>query len=247
MSLRASLCFFTRLPVGRPAEGFVFSGVVAWFPVVGLTVGLLGGLFLWLASLVLPPLLCGAAGCLIWIALTGGLHLDGVADCGDGMLLEAPKERRLEVMKDSRLGTYGAVALFTLLLFKAAALGTLSQSFSADLPSLGRALSLCAMSAMLGRNSTFLALRLPSARRGGMGSHVLEGVTLRHALIALAISLVICFFNGSAGLAALVSGLCAALLVFGAAVHRLGGVTGDVFGCCIEITECAALTACALV
>ena len=126
MMLRAALGFFTRLPIGSAPLPPTFRGVAVWLPVVGLIIGLLISLALGLAAQILPASLCGVIGCLAWVAVTGGLHLDGVADCGDGLIVEAPPARRLEIMKDSRLGTFGGAALFFILALKAAALGALA-------------------------------------------------------------------------------------------------------------------------
>lgn len=110
MMLRAALGFFTRLPIGSAPLPPTFRGVAVWLPVVGLIIGALVSLALGLAAQLLPASLCGVIGCLVWVAVTGGLHLDGVADCGDGLIVEAPPARRLEIMKDSRLGTFGGAA-----------------------------------------------------------------------------------------------------------------------------------------
>ena len=115
MTLRAALGFFTRLPIGSAPLPPTFRGVAVWLPMVGLIIGLLVSLALGLAAQILPASLCGVIGCLAWVAVTGGLHLDGVADCGDGLIVEAPPARRLEIMKDSRLGTFGGAALFFIL------------------------------------------------------------------------------------------------------------------------------------
>ena len=111
MKFRAALGFFTRLPVGSAPLPPTFQGVIVWLPAIGLIVGLLAALAVALATLLLPAQLGGVIGCLVWVFITGGLHLDGVADCGDGLLVEAPPERRLEIMKDSRLGTFGQSGL----------------------------------------------------------------------------------------------------------------------------------------
>ena len=121
MMLRAALGFFTRLPIGSAPLPPTFRGVAVWLPVVGLIIGALVSLALGLAAQLLPASLCGVIGCLVWVAVTGGLHLDGVADCGDGLIVEAPPARRLEIMKDSRLGTFGGAALFFILALKASA------------------------------------------------------------------------------------------------------------------------------
>lgn len=117
--------------------------------------GLAGGLT-WAATLLFPPLVCGVIGCACWVAITGGLHLDGVADCGDGLPVEVPKERRLEIMKDSRLGTFGGTALFFNLAFKGAALAALAACGSWEL-----LLTACALAGLLAaaRSSSPCAFR----------------------------------------------------------------------------------------
>lgn len=244
--LRAALGFFTRLPIGSAPLPPTFRGVIVWLPVVGLIVGALAACALGLAALALPATLCGVIGCLVWVAVTGGLHLDGVADCGDGLIVEAPPVRRLEIMKDSRLGTFGGTALFFVLALKATALGSLAATLQAGggwgtfIP----VLLSCCLAGTLARCMVFAAMRVPSARPGGLGEALHEGVTPRHELIALALGLGICAVNGMRGLYALAAALSVAWLLLSAAKKRLGGVTGDVFGCLIEMTECIVLVVC---
>ena len=193
-------------------------------------------------SAPLPAQLGGVIGCLVWVFITGGLHLDGVADCGDGLLVEAPPERRLKIMKDSRLGTFGGAALFFVLALKAAALCTLAASFDGSWSGLLTLAGACCMAGALARSMVFPAMHIPSARPGGLGAALHNGVTRRHDMLALGIGLGICALNGGRGFTALI----VAWLLLSAAQKRLGGVTGDVFGCLIELTESAVLIACCL-
>lgn len=241
MTLRAALGFFTRLPVGSSPLPPTFRGVMVWMPVVGLIVGALVGLTAGLAALRLPAPLCGVIGCLVWVVVTGGLHLDGVADCGDGLIGEAPPARRLEIMKDSRLGTFGGASLFFILALKATALSALAASLAPGPSGIAALTGFCCLAATLGRCMVFVAMRRPSARPGGMGEALHDGVTRRHELIALAIGLALSALNGWRGLAALAAALLVAWFLLSAAQKRLGGVTGDVFGCLVELTECAVL------
>ena len=170
MMLRAALGFFTRLPIGSAPLPPTFRGVAVWLPVVGLIIGALVSLALGLAAQLLPASLCGVIGCLVWVAVTGGLHLDGVADCGDGLIVEAPPARRLEIMKDSRLGTFGGAALFFILALKAAALGALAGTFQADgsgPDAFAPLLLSCCLAGTLARCMVFAAMRVPcrDARR----------------------------------------------------------------------------------
>ena len=132
-TIRSAFGFLTRLPVGPWPLQNDLNGISAWLPLVGLVVGGLAGGLTWAATLLFPSLVCGVIGCACWVAITGGLHLDGVADCGDGLPVEVPRERRLEIMKDSRLGTFGGTALFFNLAFKGAALAALAACGSWEL------------------------------------------------------------------------------------------------------------------
>ena len=237
MMLRAALAFFTRLPVGALPPGTGLYGIMTWLPTVGMIIGLLAACALWVAMQLLPPVLCGLIGCLVWVGITGGLHLDGVADCGDGLLVEAPPARRLEIMKDSRLGTFGALALFFVLGGKAAALGVMADTPAPAGASFWALAGMCCMAAVTARSLVFVALLLPCARPGGLGSAMNDGVTARSRLAALLLTLFFCLCTGWRGLAALLTALALTALLLSAVMRRLGGVTGDVFGCLIELTE----------
>lgn len=239
---RAALGFFTRLPVGSAPLPPTFRGVMVWLPVVGLVIGALVAIVIQVASLFLPNLLCGVLGCLAWAAITGGLHLDGVADCGDGLIVEAAQERRLEIMKDSRLGTFGGAALFFLLMLKIGALAGLEE----NAPNFASLLLICCLAGSVARGMVFIAMRMPTARPGGLGESLREGVTSWHEILACGLVLAVSALNGMRGLTALATALLISLFLLSTARKRLGGVTGDVFGCLIELTECAILTVCCI-
>lgn len=204
---------------------------------VGLIIGLLISLALGLAAQILPASLCGVIGCLAWVAVTGGLHLDGVADCGDGLIVEAPPARRLEIMKDSRLGTFGGAALFFILALKARPSARWRARFRRMEADRTRSLLSCCPAALPGcwRGAWFSRRCVfPRRVRAGLGEALHEGVTSRHELIAFALGLGVCAVNGMRGLYALAIALLAAWLLLSAARKRLGGVTGDVFGCLVD-------------
>ena len=176
------------------------------------------------------------------MGVTGGLHLDGVADCGDGLIVEATRERRLEIMKDSRLGTFGGTALFFVLAFKIGALTGLAGTTPDFVPLLLG----CCLAGCVARGMVFVAMRVPTARPGGLGEALHEGVTARHEAIALGLAVAVAALNGMRGLLALGAAALVGLFLLSAARKRLGGVTGDVFGCLVELTECAVLTVCCI-
>ena len=242
MKLRAALGFFTRLPIGSAPLPPTFRGVIVWLPAVGLIVGAVVAAAVKIAGLFLPAALCGVIGCLTWVAVTGGLHLDGVADCGDGLIVEATRERRLEIMKDSRLGTFGGTALFFVLAFKIGALAGLAGTAPDFVP----LLLVCCLAGCVARCMVFVAMRVPTARPGGLGEALHEGVTARHEAIALGLAVAVAALNGMRGLLALGAAALVGLFLLSAARKRLGGVTGDVFGCLVELTECAVLTVCCI-
>lgn len=242
MKLRAALGFFTRLPIGSAPLPPTFRGVIVWLPAVGLIVGAVVAAAVKIAGQFLPAALCGVIGCLTWVAVTGGLHLDGVADCGDGLIVEATRERRLEIMKDSRLGTFGGTALFFVLAFKIGALAELAGTTPDFVPLLLG----CCLAGCVARCMVFVAMRVPTARPGGLGEALHEGVTARHEAIALGLAVAVAALNGMRGLLALGAAALVGLFLLSAARKRLGGVTGDVFGCLVELTECAVLTVCCI-
>src|SRR5215216_7002194 len=96
-----------------------------WYPLVGLVIGALTWLVWKGAMLLFPSLVAGIIALIAWVALTGGLHLDGLADCCDGLLASVSVERRLEIMKDPHLGAFGVIGLILILFLKATVLASL--------------------------------------------------------------------------------------------------------------------------
>jgi adenosylcobinamide-GDP ribazoletransferase len=139
--LRLALGFLTALPIrprGRLAPGDL-GRAAAWFPLVGLAIGVV----LWgvrtLLEGHLPALVVGAVAVGMWAAASGALHLDGLADCMDGMMASVPPDRRLVIMADVRVGAFAAAGLCLFLITKIAAAAGLSSSGPLLLaPTLGR-------------------------------------------------------------------------------------------------------------
>ncbi len=232
-NLRTAFGLLTTLPFGMP-EGWYpgDSGRAgSWYPLVGIVIG---GLT-WLAWLALgqlfPPVVAGVLTVLVWIGLTGGLHLDGLADCCDGLLGSATRERRLEIMKDPHLGTFGGIGIVLVLITKAAALSVI-----APVSGLGIILA-----ATAGRWFILPAGLLPLANPGGMGADFAKGLKRSAIFITAILPLALAFLLGVSGLISLVVALAAAAAVLGLAYSRIGGVTGDVFGMLVEVTETAIL------
>lgn len=231
--MRAAFAFLTILPFRYP-EGRAPGAAFAYFPLVGL---LIGGV-LWLAAALPWPTASIAAFVvlLLWVLLTGGLHLDGFGDACDGLLATAPPERRLEIMKDPRTGSWAVVGLVLLLLGKWVLLQSAPPATLVAPPVVARwAMGLAAYC-------------FPYVRPTGMGAYFRAGLSWRQLVVATLITGVVL-----AGMAWLVNARPLFLLfvpllttfVFGHwAAHRLGGgLTGDVYGAVCELTELICLAA----
>jgi len=180
-----------------------------------------------------PGLLGALLTVTAWKLLTGGLHLDGLADCLDG-LVGRDREHRLAIMRDSRIGTFGAVGLILFLMLEIVAVAELWPSVRwralIVIPTLARALP------------PVLARCFPSARPVGQGAAFINGVgTLAAPLAAILALLVAVITLRGAGVAALVAALVVGLAVAWFQNRRLGGLTGDVFGAAVELAELTAL------
>jgi adenosylcobinamide-GDP ribazoletransferase len=238
-----TLRFFTRLRVGEPGLSAPLDiDRIAWAaPVAGVAVGLIGALALALATLLgLPLLLRAGLATAALVVATGALHEDGLADVADGFGGGATRERKLEIMRDSRVGAYGAIAIALALILRVAALAaTLDGGFWRASLSLMLVAALSRAAAL-----TPLAL-LPPARAEGAGaaagrldSNALVAAWGSALVIAVALGLV-ALGVAHALLAALMSG-AGALLMVALARRAIGGQTGDVAGAAQQCSEIAA-------
>lgn len=232
---RIVVLFLTRVPVGRiiGLESRPLAAAAWAFPLVGLIVGgIAGGVFYAVAGTEISPLGCALAALAVQAIVTGALHEDGLADVADG-LGAADRERTLEIMRDSRIGAYGVLALVFSVGLRAAMV--------AGIPGSGYALASIVAAAMFSRGLLPAVMHvLPPARAEGLSQSAGQP-DLRTALIAAAI--------GAAGLFTLLPlsvALAAVLLAvaFGGAVVwwarvRLGGQTGDVLGAVQQVIEIA--------
>jgi adenosylcobinamide-GDP ribazoletransferase len=232
----ASVTFLTRVPLGRAivVDGADVARGVVFFPVVGAGVGAVTGLTAILLHERLSSFLAAGLAVGVGLVLTGALHVDALADTADA-LGASSRERALEIMRDSRIGSFGAAALGIALIVKVAAIAQLLDQGGALSP-------LIAAGALSRAASPPLAAFLPYPRIGGGPGSVLAGV--RH-VAALAALLVACLIAvGVAGVTgvALAGTVLASTLVLGLAFRAwLGGVTGDSLGTATEVGETLAL------
>ncbi|MBE9060519.1 adenosylcobinamide-GDP ribazoletransferase [cf. Phormidesmis sp. LEGE 11477] len=238
----AALMFYTCLPIPQrwPLE---FRWIAFWVPWVGVVIGgLLAGMDWVLAILHFPIAVSSALTIVLGIALTGGLHLDGVMDTADGLAVP-DQSRRLAVMSDSRMGAFGGMAAIALILLKVLALAAIAQH---------RAVVLIAVSVWGRWAQQWAIATYPYLKKEGKGAfhkHALP--TSRYALPNLL--LIILFSLGLAStewiptrlsLKTIVAGLILSGLTSHYFYKRLGGQTGDTYGAVVEWTE--ALLLCSL-
>jgi len=234
-----ALRFFTRAPVGGPGAGAPLAiDRFAWAaPVAGAAVGLAGALALALTGLIgLPPLMRAGLATAALVAFTGGLHEDGLADCADGFGGSADRGAKLAIMRDSRIGSYGVLALVLGVGLRAAALADLSVADGAAALIAAHAASRAAM--------PLLMALLEPARTDGLAASLgrsSEAVLAQAVILGVLIcALMTGPFSGIVALS------FAALVLAGLetlARRQIGGYTGDVLGAAQQVTEIAILLA----
>lgn len=238
----AATAFLTRLPVGRAlaVEGADVGRGAALFPLVGAAVGAVVGFSAELLVRPLPALVAAGLAVALEALLTGGLHLDGLADAADGLGARS-RDRALAIMHEPGIGAFGTSALVLDLLVKTAALASLLEE-----PRTGLAV---VAAFALGRAAPLpLAAALPYAREtAGSGRALTDHVGVGAALggVALAAGITVATVGArTAGVMALVA--AAAVAALAAVFHRrLRGVTGDGLGAAAEVVGTLALVAAA--
>jgi adenosylcobinamide-GDP ribazoletransferase len=225
--------------IRRPFTAGELGAAVGFYPLVGI---LLGGLLIgadWLLGWLFPSLLRAALLLAVWVLLTGALHLDGFLDACDGLLGGFTPERRLEIMRDERVGAYALSGGILLLLIQFSALDALD----------GARLAALLLAPALGRWGIALALiAYPYARPNGLGKEIKENARLPQLVLATGFALVavlaaVWLTNGWATLAALVAALLAWTGATRFARKRIPGLTGDVYGATNLLVETAVMLA----
>jgi len=226
--------FLTVLPVPASDAGpRNLAASLAFFPLVGVGLGALLGTLGLLLDRLLPSgpvavLLVGVA-----VFLTGGLHLDGLMDTADGVFGGRSRERRLEIMRDSRVGSFGVCAGALALIAQYSCLSTLGG--------LARLATLVAALA-LSRWAMVVAIRwFPAARSSGLGATFQGAASGWPFVVATAIAVGAALTAGLSGLVALALGSFVVILGGRFLVGRLGGLTGDTYGALAVVVETASL------
>lgn len=233
--------FLTRIPIVNQTEWSMesFGRSVKFFPLIGGIIGLLLFSFVhviqYFFSVKVPIHIVGIGVILFEILLTGGLHCDGLMDTVDGIFSGRPRDKMLEIMKDSRVGAFGAMAFSLLLVVKYSILMDIEFSM---LP-----LALLVMP-IVGRVAVVIGIIFyPYARVNGLGKVFYDCSHRQTLAVGGIIALLLLVPLGKIALMSAAGGIGFAILFCEYVKKKLGGLTGDVYGAIVELTEIIALMA----
>ncbi|GMA97606.1 adenosylcobinamide-GDP ribazoletransferase [Pelosinus sp. IPA-1] len=233
------LQFLTRISIKTKKQWSLdsFSRSVKFFPIIGGIIGLLltgivyGAQNFW--GVKLPLHLMAVSIILIEIIITGGLHCDGLMDTVDGVFSGKSRERMLEIMKDSRVGAFGAMSFCLLIVMK--------YSLILDIEPMMLPIAIFVMP-IIGRTAVVVAITLyPYARADGLGKGLSQCEHKNTLYIAGLIAMLLLVPFGKLVLLSSGVAIAFAILVAEYVNKRLGGLTGDVYGAVVELTELVAL------
>lgn len=227
----AAFGLLTRLPAPQ-AQSHRPDAAWIW-PLVGLVTGTIAALTGWAALFVgLPPGVAAASVLIASTLCTGALHEDGLADSADGLFGGWTKERRLEIMKDSHIGSYGTLALLLTGLAKWSAVSGLLATDNYGALVAAAVLSRAPMAVIMAM--------LPNARGAGL-SQTVGRPSKRAAGVAVVLAVAFCLPFGQATILMMIGAGLAATLVTLVARARIGGQTGDILGAAQQLSELAAI------
>jgi adenosylcobinamide-GDP ribazoletransferase len=224
--------FMTRIPIKKQFNVTEkdFAAMTMFFPASSLIVGLIMAGVYWLLALAGLSWVAAVAAVLAACLATGGLHIDGFADMCDAFGARKSPERTLEILKDSRMGTYGVLALVFVVLLKIVMIGSIKDFniylILIGIPVAGKIpLAICAA-----------AGKYP--REDGTGRLMINNITAKESIVCIIISLIILYFcMGWISLLLLPVLLAAGFIMKAISQSRIGGVTGDILGAANEIGE----------
>ncbi|MDR3203548.1 MAG: adenosylcobinamide-GDP ribazoletransferase [Deltaproteobacteria bacterium] len=234
-NIRRTASFLTILP---PLEQQTlgpddFGNLPAYFPAVGLILGVLALIAFWLFNLIhLPIAITSSLTVALLIILTRGFHLDGLADTCDALLSHKSLEKKFEILKDSHLGTFGVAAIALDIWLKVSLLTSLAQPDGID-P------YVILLFPLWGRLTTSTVATLSSYARseGGLSYYMIERSNLKQLMLALATSLIISILFGFKPFVAAMGAFLLGLILVKVWRQALGGATGDLLGASVEIGE----------
>lgn len=229
--LFAALGFLTVLPLPADWSGNErnLARSPVWFPLVGTMIGGAVALVDLGLRLFLPPTVVSAFSVLMMLAASGGLHMDGLADTADGFFSSRGRERMLEIMRDSRSGPMGVMAICGLLLLKTVTLAAVPKPLR---------ISTLILMPLAGRTALTVSLTaLPYARTTGGLAGVFSTGGIQALLAAAVLMAGGWLLQNNAGLVAAMAALAGTLLLAAYSKKKIGGFTGDTLGATCELTE----------
>jgi adenosylcobinamide-GDP ribazoletransferase len=231
--LLAAIQFLTVIPFPKSFTGGEkeLEKCMPFFPVVGLLIGIIIAAFDHIMGFIFPPLPASVITVIAMTAISGGLHMDGLADTADGFFSARPRERVLEIMRDSRTGVMGVLAVVFVIVLKVSVLISLFPPFRPGIIVLMPLAGRCSFVVMM--------TALPYVRReGGLATAFGVGKSWLNLLWTSAFLLAAGWLAGHwMGLAASFSALLMAALFSVYCFRKIGGYTGDTLGAGCEITE----------
>ena len=227
--------FMTRIPLKMNFEinDDDFVKGIWYMPVIGLLIGIILYGIYFIASRFFSPIITSVIIIIIYIFITGGLHLDGLADTSDAIFSYRSRERMLEIMKDSHIGTFGVLAIALYLLAIA--------SLMIEVP------ETCLFFPLVGRSASLLTCASNRyARTSGMGKSIIDGTKSKHVIFAIALTLILAaalYLIGTNAMASIIAiiafaaSMISSFIITRSISHKLGGITGDVLGFAIETSS----------
>ncbi|HEY5583285.1 MAG TPA: adenosylcobinamide-GDP ribazoletransferase [Ruminiclostridium sp.] len=229
------LQFLTRIPINIKiaVDDKSFKNGMVYFPLVGLVIGVLNGIVFLLSSLVFSNLIVIILVTLFNVCITGAFHLDGLADTCDGIYSSRSKERILEIMKDSRIGTNGGVAIFFDLALRMALLNSISNTNYNIVKAI-------IIASVLSRTILVMLsyISVYARKENGLGNLFIGKISIKTISISLIMgTLIIVLILGFKGLFIILPILIIMFLYEKYIKSKIDGMTGDTLGAGCEITE----------
>lgn len=232
-SILTGIRFLTIIPVSWKSEedGRFFRASVIWFPLIGLVIGSTVALLVYCVSPYFSNSMLAVLAVLLLSGFSGFLHLDGIADSGDGLLSSRPREQALTIMRDSRSGAMGVIVLVFLILAKYSSLSSLS---------IENLIPVLLLMPVAGRTAILVSMAiLPYAREGeGLGQLFYGTEKYSIAGVALLFFILSCIsITADSVLPILIAFLLTVVLFSRYCFTKLGGATGDTLGAVCELAE----------
>jgi adenosylcobinamide-GDP ribazoletransferase len=230
--VRVAIAFLTRIPISHGSR-IDMGRIARWFPTVGLLIGGAAAGLLAASRPLFGDRMAAALAVLFGVLMTGGFHHDGLADSADGLVGGWTPEQRRAILKDSRHGTYGVLALVLQIVLQVTALG--------DMPT-SAAVACVVLMHSVGRASAVSVMKSGHGVAEGLGANYVAGVSRGDQSVALISALLFAVaVAGPLAPVTLVAGILIAQLVARYAIRRIGGIVGDVLGAAEQIGETTVL------